>query len=198
MLPDNPLMVSVLALVLVTHKLLQSNQTKYWLLLGLFVGLAALSKYTAVTIIASLVLILLVELKWQSLTSKGLWLATIIALIMIIPILYWNAIHDWASFIYQIDHGTRLSDWRLSRLLQTQAIQLVSLAWVLLIPIIVQFLWQIRFKRWVQIVSGLHIVLMGPLVLVAHSLLFSPWIPFLIIKIRFRTIIAGQRWRQQP
>ncbi|WP_321326540.1 glycosyltransferase family 39 protein [Thiomicrorhabdus sp.] len=231
MLPDNPLMVSVLALVLVTHKLLQTNQTKYWLLLGLFVGLAALSKYTAVTVIASLILILLIERKWQWLTSKGLWLAIIIALVLIAPILYWNAIHDWASFIYQIDHGTKHSEWRVSRLLQTQAIQFVSytpflfifgwwmmlkpsnyadknsrllllfslpitllfawgsgyekslphwvsLAWVLLIPIIVNFLWQIRFKGWVKIVTGLHIVLMGSLVLVAHSLLFSPWINF--------------------
>ena len=231
MLPDNPLMVAVLALVLVTHKLLHSNELKYWLLLGLFVGLAALSKYTAVTVIVSLFLILLIERKWNWLTSKGLWLAIIVALILISPILYWNAIHDWASFIYQIDHGTKSSEWRLSRLLQTQGIQFaaytpflfifgwwmmlkpsnyknqnarllllfslpitglfawgsgfekslphwVSLAWVLLIPIIVNFLWQIRHKTWVKVVSGLHIVLMGIAVLVIHSLLFKPWIAF--------------------
>lgn len=231
MLPDNPLMVAVLALVLVTHKLLQTNQLKYWLLLGLFVGLAALSKYTAVTIIASLILVLLVEKRWSWFTSKGLWLAIIIALLLISPILYWNAIHEWASFIYQIDHGTKSSEWRLSRLLQTQAIQLVaytpflflmgwwmmlkpanylqqntrllllfsvpitllfawgsgyekslphwvSLAWVLLIPIIVNFLWQIRHKTWVKSVSLLHVVLMAIAVLVIHSLLFKPWIAF--------------------
>ena len=231
MLPDNPLMVSVLALVLITHKLLHTNQIKYWILLGVFVGLAALSKYTAVTIIASLILIMLIEKRWTWLTSKGLWIAVIVALIMISPVLYWNAIHDWASFIYQIEHGTNSSDWRISRLLQTQGIQFfaytpflfifgwwmmlkpsnylkqnsrllllfsvpitllfawgsgyekslphwVSLAWVLLIPIIVDFLWQIRHKTWVKVVSGLHIVLMGVGVLVIHSLLFTPWIPF--------------------
>ena len=231
MLPDNPLMVAVLALVLVTHKLLHSNDIKYWLLLGLFVGLAALSKYTAVTVIASLVLVLLVERKWQWLTSKGLWLAIIVALILISPVLYWNATNEWASFIYQIEHGTNSSDWRLSRLLQTQATQFVaytpflyllgwwmmlkpsnyshanarlllifslpitilfawgsgyekslphwvSLAWVLLIPIIVDFLWRIRHKTWVKVVSGLQVVLMGLAVLILHSLLYKPWIAF--------------------
>ncbi|BCN93923.1 hypothetical protein THMIRHAM_17080 [Thiomicrorhabdus immobilis] len=231
MLPDNPLMVAVLALVLITHKLLHTNQIKYWVLLGLFVGLAALSKYTAVTVIASLILIMLIEKRWQWLTSKGLWVAIFIALILISPILYWNAVHDWASFIYQIDHGTKSSEWRLSRLLQTQAIQFaaytpflfifgwwmmlkpanylqqntrllllfslpitllfawgsgfekslphwVSLAWVLLIPIIVNFLWQIRHKTWVKTITVLHVVLFGAGVLVTHSLLFKPWIAF--------------------
>ncbi|WP_029408074.1 glycosyltransferase family 39 protein [Thiomicrorhabdus sp. Milos-T2] len=231
MLPDNPLMVAVLALVLVTHKLLQTNQLKYWILLGLFVGLAALSKYTAVTVIASLLLVLLIEKKWSWLTSKGLWIAIIIALILITPILYWNAIHEWASFIYQIDHGTKSSEWRLSRLLQTQAIQLVaytpflfimgwwmmlkpanyqqqnsrllllfslpitllfawgsgyekslphwvSLAWVLLIPIMVNYLWQVRHKTWVKVITAIHIIIFGIGVLILHSLLFKPWIDF--------------------
>jgi len=231
MLPDNPLMVAVLALVLITHKLLQSNQLKYWVLLGVFVGLAALSKYTAVTVVVSLILVMLAEKKWQWLTSKGLWIAIVIALVMISPVLYWNAIHDWASFIYQIDHGTKSSEWRLSRLLQTQGIQFfvytpflflfgwwmmlkpsnylkanarllllfslpitllfawgsgyekslphwVSLAWVLLIPIIVDTLWQLRHKTWVKVVTGLHVVLMGIAVLVVHSFLLKPWIPF--------------------
>jgi len=231
MLPDNPLMVTVLALVLITHKLLHSNQLKYWILLGVFVGLAALSKYTAVTVVASLILIMLFEKKWHWLTSKGLWIAIVIALVFISPVLYWNAIHEWASFIYQIDHGTKSSEWRLSRLLQTQGIQFfaytpflflfgwwmmlkpsnylkantrllllfalpitllfawgsgyekslphwVSLAWVLLIPIIVDTLWQLRHKTWVKVVTGLHVVLMGIAVLVIHSFLLKPWIPF--------------------
>jgi len=231
MLPDNPLMVAVLALVLVTHKLLHSNELKYWILLGVFVGFAALSKYTAITVVASLILILLIEKQWHWLTSKGLWLAILIAVVMISPVLYWNAINDWASFIYQIEHGTKSDGWQVSRLLQTQAIQLfayspalfllgwwmmlkpsnylktntrllllfslpvtalfawgsgfeqslphwTSLAWVLLIPLIIETLWQIKHKLWVKVVSTLHVVLISMLMLVIHSLLFTPWINF--------------------
>lgn len=231
MLPDNPLMVFVLALVLVTYRLLESNSLKYWLLLGLLVGLAALSKYTAVTIIVSLIAVMLFEKKWHWLNSKGLWLAILVAITMISPVLYWNYTHDWASFIYQINHGTNSSEWQLSRLLQTQAIQFIvytpllfiagwwmmlkpnnyrhsnsrlllafslpvtalfawgsgfeqslphwtSLAWLLLIPIIVNSLWLQRHKRWVKVVALSHIIIMGSLVLVIHSFILKPWISF--------------------
>lgn len=229
MLPDNPLMVAVLALVLVVIKLLQTDALKYWIALGLLVGLAALSKYTAVTLVISLLLLMVVEKRWYWLGQKGLWIAIIIATLMITPILYWNAIHDWASFIYQIDHGTKSDTWSIQRLLQTQAIQFasytpllfllgwwvmlkpssyqnpgsrllllfslpvtllfawgsgyeeslphwVSLAWLLLIPIIVRWLWLHQTKKWFKPVIYLHLILMGSLVLVAHSLLYKPWI----------------------
>lgn len=229
MLPDNPLMVVVLALVLVVIKLLQTNALKYWVALGFLVGLAALSKYTAVTLVFSLLLVMVVEKRWSWLGQKGLWIAIMIATLMITPILYWNAIHDWASFIYQIDHGTKSDSWSIQRLLQTQAIQFasytpllfllgwwvmlkpssyrntgsrllllfslpvtllfawgsgyekslphwVSLAWLLLIPIIVNWLWLRQTKKWFKPVIYLHLILMGSLVLVAHSLLYKPWI----------------------
>ena len=229
MLPDNPLMVVVLALILVVIKLLQTNALKYWIALGFLVGLAALSKYTAVTLVLSLLLVMVVEKRWDWLGQKGLWIAIIIATLMITPILYWNAIHDWASFIYQIDHGTKSDSWSILRLLQTQAIQFasytpllfllgwwamlkpsnyqhpssrllllfslpvtllfawgsgyeeslphwVSLAWLLLIPIIVHWLWLRQAKKWFKPVVYLHLILMGSLVLVAHSLLYKPWI----------------------
>ncbi|MCF6254164.1 MAG: glycosyltransferase family 39 protein, partial [Thiomicrorhabdus sp.] len=126
MLPDNPLMVVSLAVILVVIKLLESNQIKYWLLLGLFIGLAALSKYTAVTLVASLILVMVVEKRWDWLTQKGLWLAILIASLMITPILYWNAQNDWASFLYQIDHGTGNTVWELDSLVRTQLTQLAS------------------------------------------------------------------------
>ena len=230
MLPDNPLMVAVLALVLVVIKLLQTNALKYWIALGFLVGLAALSKYTAVTLVLSLLLVMVVEKRWYWLGQKSLWMAIMIATLMITPILYWNAIHDWASFIYQIDHGTKSDSWSIQRLLQTQAIQFasytpllfllgwwvmlkpssyrnagsrllllfslpvtllfawgsgyeeslphwVSLAWLLLIPIIVHWLWLRQTKKWFKPVIYLHLILMGSLVLVAHSLLYKHWIP---------------------
>ncbi|MEA3404136.1 MAG: glycosyltransferase family 39 protein [Pseudomonadota bacterium] len=230
MLPDNPLMVSVLALVLITRKLLIEEKLKYWLLLGVFVGLAALSKYTAITVIVSLLLVMIIEKRWYWLKSAGLWLAIAIATIMISPILYWNATNDWASFLYQIHHGTGSDTWEALSFARTQATQFivytpflyllgwwmifkpnnykhaasrllllfslpvmglfawgsgfeeslphwVSLAWVLLIPVIVNWLWQKRDKTWVKTISIIHIVLGTTLVLVAHSLLFKPWIP---------------------
>lgn len=229
MLPDNPLMVIFLAIVLVFHKLIKDNQTKDWIFLGILVGLAALAKYTAITILGSLILILLFENRWVWLKQSGVYIASAIALIMIAPILYWNMQHDWASFIYQIEHGTKADFWSIERLLRSQAIQLlvyspllfivgwliifnpknyfnsshrlllafslpimflfaytsgyeeslphwVALAWLLLIPIVVNVLWQKRDAKWLKAVIALHLVFNIGLIIFAHSLLVTPWL----------------------
>ena len=231
MLPDNPLMVISLALILTVIKLLETNEFKTWLMLGFLIGLAALSKYTAVTLVISLVLVMLVEKRWDWLIQKGLWSAVAIATLMITPVLYWNAQHDWASFLYQINHGTGHATWEFDSLVRTQLTQLasytpvifiigwwmmlkpahyqdprtrllllfalpvtalfawgsgyeeslphwVSLSWLLLIPIIVHWAWCQRNKKWLKPLAYFHFILAGTLVLLAHSLLYKPWIPF--------------------
>ncbi|WP_168188946.1 glycosyltransferase family 39 protein [Thiomicrorhabdus sediminis] len=237
MLPDNPLMVIVLALLLVIKRMMDSGKRirlSLWLWLGVLVGLAALAKYTAITIVVSLVAIMLMEKRFYWLKQPGLYLAVAISALMLLPVLYWNASHDWASFIYQINHGTHSDSWQIERLLQTQAIQLIvysplifvagwlmmlkasnyinpanhsrrlllafalpvtllfgwgsgfepslphwtSLAWLLLIPIVADSLWQQRQKRWVKNVIAAHLLIMVPLVLLLHSFIYQPWIAF--------------------
>ncbi|MDG6773949.1 glycosyltransferase family 39 protein [Thiomicrorhabdus sp. ZW0627] len=232
-LPDNPLMVVVLAMVWLVWEMLKTEipSTKQWLLLGCLVGLAALSKYTSITIVVSLLLVMMVEKRWYWLTQKGLWLAILIALVITAPLLYWNAIHDWASFLYQLHHGTHNPDWRIVRFLRSQAAQFIvytpllfilgwwmmlkvrnyrspatrllllfavpvfvlfawgsgreeslphwpALAWLLLIPVVIDWLWQRRAKLGVKIVIGLQLALSLVLTVVMHSFLFTPWIPF--------------------
>jgi 4-amino-4-deoxy-L-arabinose transferase-like glycosyltransferase len=232
-LPDNPLMVVVLALVWLVWRMLQTPHPtlKQWALLGLLVGLAALSKYTAVTLVASLFLVVVLEKRWHWLAAKGLWLAVGIALAVISPLLYWNAVHDWASFLYQLHHGTHDPQWLVERFLRSQAAQFLvytpllfllgwwmmlrmheyhrpqtrllllfavpvfvlfawgsghneslphwpALAWLLLIPVVVNWLWQRAHKRWVKIVVGLQLVLSVLLSAIMHSLLYTPWLPF--------------------
>ena len=40
------------------------------------------------------------------LPRAGFWIAAVIALIVISPVLYWNWMNDWISFKYQIAHGS--------------------------------------------------------------------------------------------
>lgn len=229
MLPDNPLMVITLAIILVTIKILDHNQLKHWLYLGLLVGLAGLAKYTAVTIVVSFLLIIIIEKRWFWLKQSGFYLAVMIASIMMLPILYWNIQYDWASFIYQLEHGTSGEFWDITSLLRSQAIQLlvyspllfilgwfaifnpknylqfpsrlllafsapviflfaynsgyeeslphwVALAWLLLIPIIVEKLWQKRHTKWLKAIIILHLTWNVSLIILIHSLLVTPWI----------------------
>jgi len=125
MLPDGPLLLIGLLVVLTLHRILDGGGVRDWLWLGLWLGLAGLSKYTAVTLIITVLLALHFSGQWRQLLNPGPWLALLIGFVVIMPVLYWNYTHDWASFLYQIHHGTGKLSWELKRLLISQAGQLL-------------------------------------------------------------------------
>ena len=130
MLPDAPLLLLGLLVVLTLHRILQEGDGKdynwrNWLWLGLWLGLAGLSKYTAVSLIFTVVLALTFSKQWRQLRSAGPWLALLTGLLLIIPVLYWNYKHEWISFLYQIQHGTGKLSWEFKRVVISQAGQLL-------------------------------------------------------------------------
>lgn len=124
MLPDGPLLLLGLLVVLVLHRVLSSGSWRDWLWLGLLLGLAGLSKYTAVSLIITVLLALHFSRQWRQLLTPGPWLALFSGFVVILPVLYWNYTHDWISFLYQIHHGTGKLNWELKRVLISQAGQL--------------------------------------------------------------------------
>ena len=111
MLPDGPLLLLGLLTLLALHGVLTDNRLRHWLWLGLWLGLAGLSKYTAITLVFTVLLALLPGRLWGALRTPGPWLALLAALLLILPVLYWNFNHDWISFAYQLHHGTGNPDW---------------------------------------------------------------------------------------
>ena len=77
-----------------------------WLLTGLLLGLAGLSKYTAIFTAFALLLVFVSARRKPWIRKIGFWLAVLLALIFIGPVLYWNWVNDWISFKYQIAHGS--------------------------------------------------------------------------------------------
>lgn len=126
LVPDTLLMPLALALVWQGQRTLAQPDWSNWLLLGLLLGLAGLAKYTAVTLAAGLLLMLLVSGQASWLVSLRLWASVLLAGVLVSPVLIWNAQHEWISFLYQLQHGQPDRDWQLARLLQAQASQLVS------------------------------------------------------------------------
>lgn len=128
MLPDTPLIFASLMVFWVLLNLRESpcdskQAFKNWLWLGFWVGVAGLSKYTAVTLVLSLLIVMIIEKRFYWLKTKGLWLGILIAALMISPVLYWNSTHDWISILYQLKHGTHNELWDWSRVLNTQLAQ---------------------------------------------------------------------------
>jgi 4-amino-4-deoxy-L-arabinose transferase-like glycosyltransferase len=126
LVPDGPLILFALLIVNTTYELLDKDDWKYWLQLGLWLGLAGISKYTAITFAFSVVLAFLLLGQWRRLFSVKAIVAALIALIVISPVLFWNYQHEWLSFRYQIEHGSSNDDWQLLKALTLQAMLIVS------------------------------------------------------------------------
>lgn len=125
MLPDTPLLLLGLLVLWVLHRIVIAGQMQQWVWLGVLLGLAALSKYTAITLLLTVLLALTLGNQWRQLKTQWPWLAVLIAALLIIPILYWNNRHEWISFAYQFHHGTRQATWELKRFLLAQGAQLL-------------------------------------------------------------------------
>lgn len=86
------------ALVLTCHAL-KSNSLWAWIAAGLVVGVGILAKYTMVLFLPSLGLFLLTSAEQRRLLARpGFWLLCGVAALSCIPILVWNAQHDWVTF----------------------------------------------------------------------------------------------------
>lgn len=127
MLPDDPLLFFFLLAAGALYRVLVENQAKAWLWVGLWFGLAGLSKYTAVALVVSAVWLMVSERRWSQLRTPWPWLGVLIAFLAISPVLAWNAAHQWVSFRYQILH---VSDpgrhWQLAKFIRSQLIQFFS------------------------------------------------------------------------
>jgi 4-amino-4-deoxy-L-arabinose transferase-like glycosyltransferase len=108
LLPDTLLAPLSLGLMLMALRWTRNDHFTMadWIITGLLLGLAGLSKYTAAFTAFALLFVLLASPKKVWITRAGFWLAAVLALIVISPVLYWNWINDWISLKYQIAHGS--------------------------------------------------------------------------------------------
>jgi 4-amino-4-deoxy-L-arabinose transferase-like glycosyltransferase len=126
LLPDTLLTPLSLGLMLMALRWLTQDRFTIgdWLVTGLLLGLAGLSKYTAIFTALALLLVLICTRRKQWLGKVGFWLAILLALLLIGPVLYWNWANDWISFRYQIAHGSG-GEWLWRRLGSFLGLQII-------------------------------------------------------------------------
>ena len=108
LLPDSlltPLVLTVLWLAICWLQQAQQFYVWQWIVLGVVLGLAGLSKYTAIFTALALALVFVLSPRKRWLNQSGFWVACLIALVAISPIIVWNWANAWISFQYQINHG---------------------------------------------------------------------------------------------
>jgi 4-amino-4-deoxy-L-arabinose transferase-like glycosyltransferase len=105
--PDVALIPFAVAMVWALIRLNESGDGRWWLAAGVFAGLSLLSKFTAVMLIPAVVAFVLVP-HWRRrwLSSPYPWAAALIVVVLFLPVLIWNAGHDWASFKFQLIRAT--------------------------------------------------------------------------------------------
>lgn len=112
LLPDTFLLMLIFPIMNTLIQLQRHARTRDFILLGVWLGLAGLGKYSAVLLLPPIVGYLLIKREWKLLLNPRLLWTILIGLALIFPVVVWNSQHDWISFTYQSAHvtgGTTLS-----------------------------------------------------------------------------------------
>ena len=109
-LPDGPLYAGLAGALYSLIRLAQGEENKFWLWVfgGTSLAVALASKYQAGLLpISLLIWLVFTRRAWVWLFMPGFWVAMLISLLGILPVMLWNINHDWASFNF---HRERVGD----------------------------------------------------------------------------------------
>lgn len=104
LLPDSLLLLLIFMLIFISEKIVREKKPSYFILLGIVLGLMGLAKYTSILLVPPLIIFFLIKKRYDIIFSPYMFLAALVALIFITPVIYWNVIHDFISFRYQSSH----------------------------------------------------------------------------------------------
>ena len=111
---DPPLVLFWTAAMITGWRAIQpGGTTAHWLWAGLWLGLAFLSKYSALfQVVCWGLFFLLWPSARQHLKRPGPWIALGIVLVSTIPVIIWNAQHKWITVEHVAYNAGRTSPWR--------------------------------------------------------------------------------------
>jgi 4-amino-4-deoxy-L-arabinose transferase-like glycosyltransferase len=109
--PDAPLLAaSAVGLYCVVRALESPVRSRasllWWSAAGVALGLAFASKYTSILLPITITAAVLIRPSLRArLREPGPYVACILATLVFLPVLQWNAAHEWISFRFQVQHG---------------------------------------------------------------------------------------------
>lgn len=112
--PDVPLIFFWTLSVYYFQKLLQDSSLKNYFFFGVALGLGGLSKYQIVLIIPALLIYLGLSKSWSKLRWEYIPVSILAGAVFCSPVFIWNALNNWDSFLFQIDHGLGEKNWQIS------------------------------------------------------------------------------------
>lgn len=113
--PDTPVLLFWAVSVYLFWQTLRGEQAWHWYALGVALGLALLSKYTAILLLPCLLVYLVLTDDRRWLKTAHPYLALLIGFLCFLPVLYWNSQHDWVSFTFQLKNGLNSEGYTLAK-----------------------------------------------------------------------------------
>jgi 4-amino-4-deoxy-L-arabinose transferase-like glycosyltransferase len=114
LVPDTLLMPLVLGATLATWRLrglVEASRPTRWIPLALVLGASVLAKYTGVFIVVGAFVCLVRFHRGTLFRFSGFWLVVAALALGALPVLAWNATHDWASISFQAHHAIGYHAW---------------------------------------------------------------------------------------
>ncbi len=100
--PDDPLLFGWIGTIWAVWRVRQTGRASWWWLAGLFMGISWMGKYVGVLLVGVVGAYLLLDpLMRRWLLKPQPYLASLIAVLIFSPILWWNMQHDWVSLAFQ-------------------------------------------------------------------------------------------------
>lgn len=104
---DNILVFFTALAIWLLTRFLEDGRHRWLYLTGVAIGFSILSKYTGVISLGCVFIFLIWQQdRRQLLLTRTPWLAAATALLFVLPILYWNWLHDWASLSHILFIGS--------------------------------------------------------------------------------------------
>ena len=182
-------------------RLLKSDDPRWWLAMGIVIGLGMLTKYTMVFYAAALAGSVLLTKARRHLASPWLWAGVALSLLIFLPNLLWQIRHDliswtYLNFIHQRDiHIGRTSSFLLEQVLigvnpLTVPLALVGLYYFFFNPEGIRY----RLLGWLYLLvfaffffmegRGYYIGGAYPMLLAGGTILWEKWIAALQLPVR--------------
>jgi 4-amino-4-deoxy-L-arabinose transferase-like glycosyltransferase len=151
--PDGPLLFGLAVAALAASRVFFSRPLdpasawRHWLVVGVGLGLAGLSKYSAVLTAAGLVAFILLSPKQRHwLKHPAPYFSAAVAIVIIAPAILWNAQHGWASFEFQGARGAPSGELRPTQFLTMVLGEIAFLSPWIFAPLVAGLVRGIR--RW--------------------------------------------------
>ena len=136
-IPDNALGVFWLLFIVSILKVHQTQKGMWFLLSGVSLGFAMLSKYHAILLLGSIGFCLIAFEEWRRYwKSPFLYIGLILAGLIFLPNILWNAQHNWVSYAYQFGKGVSRHSLSFTNFYQGVLVQAAYLLpWIMIILI---------------------------------------------------------------